>query len=98
VNLRLRMTAAGEPYSPAHREPTPGEGGAACYAERDVFFAGRFLPTRHYRRDGLVPGDTIHGPAMITEYTSATVLPPGCCARVDGFGNLVIAIAAEEHA
>jgi len=98
VNLRLRMTAAGEPYSPAHREPTPGDGGAACYAERDVFFAGRFLPTRHYRRDGLVPGDTIHGPAMITEYTSATVLPPGCCARVDGFGNLVIAIAEEEHA
>jgi N-methylhydantoinase A len=34
---------------------------------------------------------------MITEYTSATVLPPGCSARVDGFGNLVIAIA-EEHA
>jgi N-methylhydantoinase A len=98
VNLRLRMTAAGEPYSPANREPTPGDGGAASYAERDVFFAGRFLPTRHYRRDGLVPGDTIHGPAMITEYTSATVLPHGCCARVDGFGNLVIAITEEEHA
>jgi hypothetical protein len=30
---------------------------------------------------------------MITEYTSATVLPPGCCAVVDGFENLVITIA-----
>jgi N-methylhydantoinase A len=98
VNLRLRMIAAGEPYSPAHRDPTPGDGSAACYAERDVFFAGRFLPTRHYKREGLAPGDTIHGPAMITEYTSATVLPPGSCARVDGFGNLVIAIAEEEGA
>jgi hypothetical protein len=29
---------------------------------------------------------------MITEYTSATVLPPGCIAQVDGFGNLVISI------
>jgi N-methylhydantoinase A len=97
VNLRLRMIAAGEPYSATHREPTLGDGSAACYAERDVFFAGRFLPTRHYKREALAPGDAIHGPAMITEYTSATVLPPGCWARVDGFGNLVIAIAAEEH-
>jgi hypothetical protein len=29
---------------------------------------------------------------MITEYTSATVLPPDCIAAVDGLGNLVIAI------
>jgi hypothetical protein len=27
---------------------------------------------------------------MITEYTAATVLPPGSSALVDGFGNLVI--------
>jgi N-methylhydantoinase A len=98
VNLRLRMVAAGEPYAPAYREPVPGDGSAACYAERPVHFAGKFLPTRHYRREGLAPGDSIHGPAMITEYTSATALPPGCCALVDGFGNLVISIAAEECA
>jgi N-methylhydantoinase A len=96
VNLRLRMIAAGESYAPAYREPVPGDGSAACYADRPVHFAGRFLPTRHYRREGLAPGDSIHGPAMITEYTSATALPPGCCAQVDGFGNLVISIAAEE--
>ncbi len=98
VNLRLRMAAAGEPYAPAYREPVQGDGKAACYAERPVHFAGGFLPTRHYRREGLVPGDSIHGPAMITEYTSATALPPGCCAQVDGFGNLVISIAEEERA
>jgi N-methylhydantoinase A len=53
------------------------------------------MPTRHYRREGLVPGDLIDGPAMITEYTSATVLPPACRAQVDGFGNLVIAVPEE---
>ena len=95
VNLRLRMTAAGEPYAPAYREPVPGDGSAACYAERPVHFAGNFLATRHYRRDGLAPGDSIHGPAMITEYTSATALPPGCSAHVDGFGNLILSIAPE---
>jgi hypothetical protein len=33
---------------------------------------------------------------MITEYTSATVLPADACARVDGYGNLVISV--EERA
>jgi N-methylhydantoinase A len=98
VNLRLRMIAAGESYAPAYREPVPGDGSAACYAQRPVHFAGEFLPTRHYRREGLAPGDSIHGPAMITEYTSATALPPDCCAQVDGFGNLVISIAEEDRA
>jgi N-methylhydantoinase A len=43
-----------------------------------------------YRREDLVPGDMIPGPAMITEYTSATVLPSDSVAIVDCFGSLVI--------
>ncbi|HUB17870.1 MAG TPA: hydantoinase/oxoprolinase family protein [Acidobacteriaceae bacterium] len=95
VNLRLRMTAAGERYAPSRRELTPGNGNAACYAERPIYFDGKFLPSRFYQRDQLVPGDAMRGPAMITEYTSATVLPPYCQASVDGFTNLVIRIGAE---
>lgn len=95
VNLRLRMVAAGAPYAPARRELTVGDGSAGSYAERDVFHHGRFFPSRFYRRDALVPGDRIDGPAMITEYTSATALPPDCTALVDGFGNLIITIGPE---
>jgi len=97
VNLRLRMVAAGEPYSPspAKRGPVPGDGSAASHATRDVYFSGRFTPTRLYRRDALVSGDAIHGPAMITEYTSATLLPPDARANVDEFGNLVITFTEE---
>jgi N-methylhydantoinase A len=46
----------------------------------------------------LVPGDALHGPAMITEYTSATALPPRCRAEVDDLGNLVIDVAEEVRA
>jgi N-methylhydantoinase A len=95
VNLRLRIIAAGERYSPPRREPVPGDGSAACYAVRDVYFDGKFIPWRLYRRQGLTPGDRIEGPAMITEYSSVTVLPPHCCAQVDGFGNLIITFAEE---
>jgi N-methylhydantoinase A len=98
VNLRLRMVAAGEEYVPARRELVAGNGGAACYAERGVFFEGVERATRFYRREGLVPGDAISGPAMITEYTSATLLPPGSSAEIDGYGNIVIAVGNEVSA
>jgi N-methylhydantoinase A len=98
VNLRLRMIAAAEPYTPERREPVRGDGSTAWVADREVFFDGRFLTTRLYRRERLVPGDKIPGPAMITEYTSATVLPPGSSAEVDGFGNLIMTVADEERA
>lgn len=93
VNLRLRMVAAGEPYSPPQQKPLPGDGSAARYAVRDVHFDGRFIPASLYRRDQLKPGDQILGPAMITEYSSATVLPPDAGALVDAFGNLIITFA-----
>jgi len=32
---------------------------------------------------------------MITEYTSATVLPPDCCAEVDEFRNVIITFTGE---
>ena len=98
VNLRLRMVAKGESYAPTRSDPAPGCGDAAFYAERNVFFAGRSIATRFYRRDQLACGDVIRGPAMITEYTASTVLPPGDTLRVDGFGNLIISIATGGHA
>jgi N-methylhydantoinase A len=98
VNLRLRMTAEGEPYVPRRHELVAGDGSAAFYAEREVFFERRFRPTRFYQREKLTPGDRIAGPAMITEYTAATLLPPGASALVDGFGNLVIDVGGEVRA
>jgi N-methylhydantoinase A len=98
VNLRLRMIAPAAPYAPAETELIRGNGHEACYAEWQVFFEGKPLQSKIYNREALIPGAVIHGPAMITEYTSATVLPPGCHAQVDGFRNLVITIAEEASA
>ena len=92
VNLRLRMIAAGESHIPVRRETVPGDGLAACYAERPIYFDEHFVPSRLYHRERLAPGDVVQGPALITEYTSATVLPPDCQAAVDAFENLVVTI------
>jgi N-methylhydantoinase A len=95
VNLRLRMIATGERAMPRQSEPVTRDGSAACYAERGVFFDGGFVRSRFYRREALLPGDAVVGPAMITEYTSATALPPGCRAEVDDLGNLRIDVTKE---
>jgi N-methylhydantoinase A len=92
VNLRVRMTASAETYAPVPQDIVQGDGRTACYAERAIFFDGKFLATRLYRRHLLVPGDIIPGPAMITEYTSATVVPPGCIVHVDDFANLIVSM------
>ncbi len=92
VNLRLRMTVPAEPYAPQRCEPVPGHGSAAQYAERLIWFDGESVVSRLYHRERLVAGDAIDGPALITEYTSATVLPPGCRAMVDALENLVITV------
>jgi N-methylhydantoinase A len=90
VSLRLRMTAPAEPWEPKRHDPRPGDGRAACRGERAIFFDGKFIPSRLYRREELVAGDVLDGPALITEYTSATIVPPGCRAVVDPLLNLVI--------
>lgn len=95
VNLRLRMIAPAPPYTSHKHNLVPDDGSSACYAERPIWFDGKPVPSRIYARDSLVPGAQIQGPAMITEYTSATVIPPGCRASVDAFANLVITISQE---
>jgi N-methylhydantoinase A len=98
VNLRLRMEARDEPYIPPQNDLIRGDGSEAYYADREIYFDGVPLRSKVYNREALVPGAVIHGPAMITEYTSATLLPPGCHAQVDGFANLVITIAEAPEA
>ena len=45
-----------------------------------------------WRRDRLLAGNRVTGPALIEEYASTTVLAPGDRMEVDRFGNLVIEI------
>jgi N-methylhydantoinase A/oxoprolinase/acetone carboxylase beta subunit len=48
------------------------------------------VPTRYYDRVSLRAGNRLLGPAIVNQYDSTTVVPPGISARVDRFGNIVI--------
>jgi N-methylhydantoinase A len=92
VNVRVRLIAAAEPFVPPQQAIIPGDGTAALIGTRPVYFDGAFHETLIYDRDLLRPGDTFPGPAIVSEYSSATILPPGDTLEVDTFSNLILHI------
>ena len=92
VNVRVRMVSPAEAFEPLAQPLREGDGSHALVGTRLVYFDGKFEETRIYDRELLRPGDTFAGPAIVSEYSSATVLPMEDVLRVDGLGNLVIEV------
>ena len=56
------------------------------------------VATRYYDREQLLAGNRLEGPAIVNQYDSTTVIPPGIGAHVDRFGNIVIEVGASAEA
>jgi N-methylhydantoinase A/oxoprolinase/acetone carboxylase beta subunit len=93
-NIRVRGIGLIEPLS-MPEVPSSGESvDVALHHERDAWFRVqgelRELTTRFYDRDRLAAGHRIEGPAVINQYDTTTVIPPGLTAEIDRYGNIVI--------
>ena len=64
----------------------------ALVSTRSVYLDGEWVQTPVYDRERLRAGDVFAGPAIVTEYSSATVVPPGDVLRVDELRNLIIEV------
>jgi N-methylhydantoinase A len=101
VTLRLRATVKS---TQAHVEKMnhvetavlgrPGRAtlGSPSTAKAPVFFDGKKLATPTYSREALVTGKIYSGPAIITEYSATTVIPPGKRFHLDSAANLIVTI------
>jgi N-methylhydantoinase A len=95
VTLRLRAvvknTEAGKAQmgAAASRYPSRAQIGSLSSPEVSVLFDGKTLATKLLSRDNLRPGKLYSGPAIITEYSATTVIPPSRRFRLDQAGNLV---------
>ena len=56
------------------------------------------VPTRYYDRAELRAGNRLVGPAIVNQYDSTTVIPPGIEAHIDRHGNIVIEVGASADA
>jgi N-methylhydantoinase A len=88
VTLRLRASIAAAAVEGKPRaEPSIG-GGAR---RGSILFQGRRMAGALLERDSLPVGRSYAGPAILTEYSATTVVPPGWRFHADRAGNLVIA-------
>ncbi len=63
----------------------------AMMGERKVYVEdGRYEQFAIFKRDRLLSGNTISGPALIEETTATTVVDSGQACSVDQYGNLII--------
>ena len=91
--VNLRLTAIGETEKPTlHAEPfTDAEvSDDARVAQKPVLFDRQAHPTDFYRREALRPGNQFEGPAIVTEFSATTVIPPHFSASVDAYQNLIL--------
>ncbi len=94
VNWRLSAVAAGRRLE-LPRFSRRGSVDAALIARRPAYFPekGGYVDTPIYDRERLFAGAELHGPAIVEERESTTVLPPGCGGRVDELGTLIVEVS-----
>jgi N-methylhydantoinase A len=100
VTLRLRATvkSAESNVSTAHvGTAAPGRPGRAKLGRPSsittpVLFDGKKHAAKIYSRDELQSERDYRGPAIITEYSATTVIPPGKSLYIDRASNLIISL------
>jgi N-methylhydantoinase A len=105
VTLRLRAivkTGGSEPMKHVGKMNHVGTGtltrpgraklGSLSQTQVPVLFDAKKLATTIYSRDALKPGKKYSGPAIITEYSATTVIPPGKTFGIDPALNLIVTI------
>jgi N-methylhydantoinase A len=101
VTLRLRATLptikaqVGKMDHVGTRIPArPGRAklGSPPTLKAQVLFAGKKRATAIYSREALKPGKNYSGPAVITEYSATTVIPPTKRFHLDPAANLIVTI------
>jgi N-methylhydantoinase A len=91
VNLRVRLViaTAKPPNRPERRARAPNTR-PALVKHGAVWFGRRPYSTPFYERERLRAGARLAGPAVVVEYSSTTVVPPGFVCRVDNCLDLVL--------
>jgi N-methylhydantoinase A len=90
VTCRLTATATVTLPVVPEQAPGPADAAAAALGEKAVWFGERFTSTQTYDRERLRPGHRITGPALVFQYDTTTLIPPGWSAVVDRWSNLVL--------
>ena len=90
VNIRARFVGRTPKPTLPKLKPGSTNSAAALLSKSEVLFQGRRKLTAVYDRSKLRAGNRVSGPAIVTEYSATTLIPPGWTGRVDRSGNLIL--------
>jgi N-methylhydantoinase A len=89
VTVRLTAVARSQPPQFEPESLVPSRPERAEIGRKQVWFNHQAVETRQFDRGKLEPGDRFKGPAVIYQYDTTTVIPPGWRVMVDAFRNLI---------
>jgi N-methylhydantoinase A len=93
VNVRLKARGLSM-YPELERKEEAKNMQAHPFTHQPVVFhsseGANTLETPLYNRSDLLPGILFNGPAIVVQYDTTTVVPPGWRARVDAISNLIL--------
>jgi N-methylhydantoinase A len=90
VTLRVTAVAPVDPPQIPQDPPGDADASAAIVGHKPVWFKQQPQPTALYDRARLRPGHQFDGPAVVFQYDTTIVIPPGWMTAVDTFHNLVL--------
>ncbi|EST19118.1 hydantoinase B/oxoprolinase family protein [Streptomyces roseochromogenus] len=88
--LAVEATGSSGPRTATTTVLPPRTGTLQPAATVRTFTDGRWQPTLLFRREDLRPGDSVEGPAILSEADATTVVDPGWRATADEHGDLAL--------
>jgi len=86
----IRVRARGLTPAPDFPRSPVRSHAARAQERRAVIWQRRTTTAAVYERGRLAAGAAFDGPALISEYSASTILPPGWRGRIDAVGNMIL--------
>ena len=90
VNLRVKAVGKSRSIRLPHLAEEGRDSSAAVIGRQSVVYEQRRMQAPILDRALLTAGNELHGPALVADRDSTTLLPPGFSLKVDGYLNLII--------
>jgi N-methylhydantoinase A len=90
VTVRLTAVAPSQPPTMPQQAIIGTEVAGAKIGEKTVWFDNKPMQSSLYSREKLLPGHKFAGPAVVFQYDTTIVLPPGWRAEIDSYSNLLL--------
>ena len=90
VSARLRTSGLVEKLSIRAARAPRATNLAHPHSFTETYFAGKKIRAAVYHREEVTSGSRLRVPCIVTEYSATTLVPAGCKARVDSFGNVIV--------